>query len=91
MAGWELYKFAKEKNDAGIYFPVWGTCLGFELLAVLSANLYDLRSICDIQNVAMPLIFKPGIQIICYLRQRFYKTKCVSNANSLMFHMILTQ
>ena len=24
-----LYDKAKELNDEGIYFPVWGTCLGF--------------------------------------------------------------
>jgi gamma-glutamyl hydrolase len=59
-AAWELYKLAAEKNDAGVYFPVWGTCLGFELLAVLSANRTDVRNRCDIFNIAMPLTFKPG-------------------------------
>jgi len=29
---------AIEANDKGDYFPVWGTCLGFELLLLASAN-----------------------------------------------------
>jgi gamma-glutamyl hydrolase len=59
-AAWELYKLAKQKNNAGIYFPVWGTCLGFELLAVFSANRTDIRNRCDVVNISMPLVFKPG-------------------------------
>ncbi len=27
-----MIKLAIETNDKGVYFPVWGTCLGFELL-----------------------------------------------------------
>lgn len=27
-----LINIAKQKNDSGTYFPIWGTCLGFELL-----------------------------------------------------------
>ncbi|GFG38658.1 hypothetical protein Cfor_09242 [Coptotermes formosanus] len=57
-AGVELYKLAKQKNDAGVYFPVWGTCLGFELLFVLSANQTDLRTACNITYTPMPLTFK---------------------------------
>jgi hypothetical protein len=59
-AGWELYKLAKQKNDAGLYFPVWGTCLGFELLFVLSANRTDLREACNISYTPMSLTFRPG-------------------------------
>jgi gamma-glutamyl hydrolase len=59
-AGVELYKLAKQKNDAGVYFPVWGTCLGFELLFVLSANQTDLRTACNITYTPMPLTFKRG-------------------------------
>lgn len=56
----DLYELATKKNDAGVYFPVWGTCLGFELLAVLSANKTDVRKTCDVIGVAVPLKFKPG-------------------------------
>jgi gamma-glutamyl hydrolase len=59
-AGWELYKLAKLKNDAGIYFPVWGTCLGFELLAFLSPNKTETRSACSVERIAISLKMKPG-------------------------------
>ena len=34
LAGQYLLKLAIEANENGDYFPVWGTCLGYELLAV---------------------------------------------------------
>jgi gamma-glutamyl hydrolase len=33
-----LVQLAKEVNDNGTYFPVWGTCLGFEMLTIAIAN-----------------------------------------------------
>jgi glutamine amidotransferase PdxT len=59
-AGWELYRLAKQKNDAGVYFPMWGTCLGFELLIVISANNTDQRKECGVIDVSLPLTFRPG-------------------------------
>ena len=37
-AGETIYKFATSANNAGNIFPVWGTCLGFQFMAVLAAN-----------------------------------------------------
>lgn len=28
----------KKYNDQGLFYPAWGTCLGFERLAVFTAN-----------------------------------------------------
>lgn len=33
-----LYNLAKEANTRGDYFPVWGTCLGFEMMLVIEAG-----------------------------------------------------
>lgn len=33
-----ILKYAKQQNDAGNPFPVWGTCLGIQLLAYLTSN-----------------------------------------------------
>lgn len=41
VAGKKLLKMAMEINDNGIHFPVWGTCLGFELMIL--AITEDLR------------------------------------------------
>ncbi|XP_061378170.1 gamma-glutamyl hydrolase A-like isoform X2 [Danaus plexippus] len=37
-AGQMIYEIAMELNDAGNYFPIFGTCLGFELLIILASG-----------------------------------------------------
>jgi gamma-glutamyl hydrolase len=36
--GRQVYDFVKDKNDAGEYLPIWGTCLGFENLAMFASD-----------------------------------------------------
>jgi len=43
--GKKLLKMAMDINDNGVYFPVWGTCLGFELMIL--AVTEDLRVLED--------------------------------------------
>jgi len=43
---------AKQYNDRGVYFPIWGTCLGFELMIALETSnsistLFDTMDVCD--------------------------------------------
>uniref|UniRef100_A0A336L4L4 folate gamma-glutamyl hydrolase n=1 Tax=Culicoides sonorensis TaxID=179676 RepID=A0A336L4L4_CULSO len=57
QAGRFIYEIANEMNSRGEYFPLWGTCLGFELLAVLGNNGTDLRSVCAGQSMALNLNF----------------------------------
>lgn len=57
-AGRQLYDEAKAINARGQYFPVFGICLGMELLAVLDAK-EDLRSPCKSED-PLPLRFLPG-------------------------------
>lgn len=59
-AGRHIYELAKEINDNGTYFPVWGTCLGFELLVYLSANSTEPRTYCSSSSQALPLNFTDG-------------------------------
>ncbi len=59
---WEL---ALESNKHGEYFPVWGTCLGFEYLITLNdggetALEFGFKS----ENVSMPLIFPTQEEVI---------------------------
>ncbi|XP_077291262.1 gamma-glutamyl hydrolase A-like [Arctopsyche grandis] len=62
-AGDIIYKIAKSLNDKGQYFPLWGTCLGFELLVYLAANRKDFRASCNSINQPLPLNFKPDYQL----------------------------
>ena len=51
---------AKEANDAGDTFPIWGTCNGFELLTVLSSKDHSRLTHCDSQDDAVPHNFISG-------------------------------
>jgi len=46
---------AMKSNDAGEYFPVWGTCLGFELLAFLTNNEVPNLKRCEANGIGLPL------------------------------------
>jgi gamma-glutamyl hydrolase len=39
-----ILQYAMQQNDAGNVFPVWGTCLGFQLLSYLTANYENVLS-----------------------------------------------
>ncbi|XP_062501061.1 gamma-glutamyl hydrolase A-like [Corticium candelabrum] len=54
-----IYDYFVEENLAGRFFPLWGTCLGFETLTVLVAGR-DLLTPCDAENYSIPLVFEPG-------------------------------
>ncbi len=34
-----VYSYAVAANAAGDYFPLWGTCMGFEAIAILAAGV----------------------------------------------------
>lgn len=59
-AGKHIYDIAVEMNNQGDYFPIWGTCLGFELLTYLSAHGVEHRAHCSSNNQALSLDFQPG-------------------------------
>ena len=48
---------AKRKNDAGLFFPIHGTCQGFQVLALLGARNASVLSYAafDAENLALPL------------------------------------
>ncbi|XP_078522305.1 gamma-glutamyl hydrolase-like [Lissotriton helveticus] len=49
-----FYKMAMESFDSGDYFPIWGTCLGFQLLTTLTAG-QNLLSKTLAENISLPL------------------------------------
>lgn len=59
-AGQHIYDIAIEMNERGTYMPIWGTCLGYELLVYLTANGTDLRTDCSSSAQALPLEFEKG-------------------------------
>jgi hypothetical protein len=65
----QLYNHAVLKNSQGDYFPVWGTCLGFELLTNIATGGRNILTTCEAENVALPLELKEGkSQKLCLTR-----------------------
>jgi len=53
-----IWNLAKEANDNGDFFPLWGTCLGFELMVMLAADDNNImHSGFDSYNISLPLFF----------------------------------
>lgn len=63
-AGRIIYEIAIDMNRNGVYFPIWGTCLGMELLVYLSANSNEPRTYCSSYGQSLPLEFVKSIIII---------------------------
>ncbi|XP_049777986.1 gamma-glutamyl hydrolase-like isoform X1 [Schistocerca cancellata] len=56
-AGEILYNLTVGLNENGDYFPLWSTCLGFELMLYLAAGQREHRCSCSANDVALPLEF----------------------------------
>ncbi|KRT81317.1 Peptidase, partial [Oryctes borbonicus] len=69
-AGQIIYDIALELNQNGDYYPIWGTCLGMELMVHVALGGKEVRSHCSATKVSMPLEF----------RQDFRSSKLFSNA-----------
>lgn len=52
VAARKLWQWAKEANDNGDVFPIHGTCLGFQLLHILEANVSFTELLVDTDSVA---------------------------------------
>jgi len=54
--------FFNASKKSGDYFPIWGTCLGFEQLLVLAVEENILDDCSGTSNVALPLVFYDGVE-----------------------------
>lgn len=59
-SGLFLLNLAKEANDKGDFFPVWGTCLGFEFMLYAAAGTPEVLSSCKANNQVDKLRFQSG-------------------------------
>jgi len=67
-SAWKIWNTALELNDQGDFFPIWGTCLGFEYLIQMASLAPDsssddaivLEGGYDAENVSWPLIIDSG-------------------------------
>ncbi|XP_068094478.1 gamma-glutamyl hydrolase [Hyperolius riggenbachi] len=63
-----FYDLAIAANDKGDYFPIWGTCLGFEELTVLTSDEVLLTLTTRTEDVSLPLNFSESA-----LRSKLFK------------------
>jgi len=81
-----LWESALKSNQAGEYFPVWGTCLGFELLGILGAgqnygaNHSVLVSGFDSEDYAIPLNYTKSMPDSRLFKQMIGMSKEVVDA-----------
>uniref|UniRef100_UPI00358EFD09 gamma-glutamyl hydrolase-like n=1 Tax=Myxine glutinosa TaxID=7769 RepID=UPI00358EFD09 len=57
-----LYHLALQANEAGDPFPLWGICLGFQMLTHLTAGENLLVKTASTNNISLPLTCTPGIK-----------------------------
>ncbi|XP_024399813.1 gamma-glutamyl hydrolase 1 [Physcomitrium patens] len=53
----KLFNWAIEANDRGDHFPIYGVCLGFELLSVIVSKNHDILEPFHAENNPGPLLF----------------------------------
>ncbi|GJQ68319.1 hypothetical protein Trydic_g16914 [Trypoxylus dichotomus] len=61
-AGQIIYNLAVKINEEGDYYPLWGTCLGMELLIHVALNGKEVRSDCSAKGILTSLNFKKDIK-----------------------------
>lgn len=61
VAAKEIWRLANEANDRGDFFPIWGTCLGYEYLLMLASGKKEfiLEGGYDSHNVSWPVTLTP--------------------------------
>ncbi|XP_004525792.1 gamma-glutamyl hydrolase [Ceratitis capitata] len=63
-----IIEIAKKKHNEGIHLPVWGTCLGFQLLIMYTTDMAntaygrDPREKCQYMNCYLPVEFLPDFR-----------------------------
>lgn len=83
-----MYSNALAANAAGDYFPIWGTCNGFEWLVQLAGAPLDGGF--DSENVSLPLIMTdaaPASRIFAGLDPSLYTMLQGSNTSAFNNHL----
>ncbi|KAL7295468.1 hypothetical protein TKK_0011120 [Trichogramma kaykai] len=77
----KIYNIATRLNTNGDYFPIWGTCLGFEVLLYIASNRKDYRFDCSSKNRAVPL----------ELTNDYRKSRLFRNASENLVNVLETE
>ena len=61
-ASWQMMEWAREENDAGRHFPLWGTCQGHQQLAQFGSGHLSpsiLKETAGTEDLLVPANFTP--------------------------------
>lgn len=53
----KLFDWALEANDRGDHFPIYGVCMGFELLSIYATKNHSILEPFEAENTPGPLLF----------------------------------
>eukprot|EP01127_Copromyxa_protea_P009934 TRINITY_DN2384_c0_g1_i1.p1 TRINITY_DN2384_c0_g1~~TRINITY_DN2384_c0_g1_i1.p1 ORF type:complete len:315 (-),score=76.29 TRINITY_DN2384_c0_g1_i1:57-1001(-) len=85
-----LFDLVKQANNNGDYFPVWGTCMGFQLLSILGAQDHSILDPgFDSYNLTLPLMLTPlakESRIFNTLSSKTVTTLTTQNATQNLHH-----
>jgi len=81
VAAQYMYNKALKAFDNGDYFPVVGHCMGFEILATITSQDFNILTPFDSENISMPL----------YLTSAASSSRWVGNAPSNIVNILTTQ
>ena len=75
-------RFPFQANTRGDYFPIWGTCLGFEELTYLTSGRL-LLSLTNTRGIPLPVVFTNGTNFMVSKQPL-----CTNNHNTCVFSQI---
>jgi gamma-glutamyl hydrolase len=52
-----LYKLVLDANDRGVHFPLFGHCMGFQLLSMITSEDFDILEREEVEDQGLPLNF----------------------------------
>lgn len=83
-----IYDFALQACDSGDYFPMWGVCLGFEMLNVVTSGLESDQVLdpCDAENYPVALDFTSEASHSQIFSSEADEVKKILKEQSVAFH-----
>lgn len=81
-----IFEIAKEMNDNGIYFPIFGICQGYETLLYLSLGQQQIMTNCGEQLLPSTLDFTNGMLIVQTLKALFFNSEYLFIFSVHSFH-----
>lgn len=85
LAGQYIIQLAIEANNKGDYFPIWGTCLGYELMMIAVAN-EDVLNTFNSSNHVLKLEYLNADQTRMFKNLDISLKKYSENMNALYFN-----